>query len=291
MTVWKIWASIFIGIAAISSASILIRITDAPPLTIAMYRMAISSLFLTVPGVLCLWKFRAELKYIYLTIFSGISLAAHFGFWITSLSYTTVASSVSLVNTSPIFVALISTKLLKEKPTSLFWLGVILAFSGSVALTKADFSISGTNALGDVLAICGALALSGYLLIGRYVLRQIPFTAYVFVAYGVGAICMLLLCITFNIKLTGFTMDTTIKFFLIAIIPQFIGHSIFNWSLKFLPASTVSLLILGEPIGASFLAYFLLGETIPPKQALSLVLIGSGILLGSLSISKPREVN
>ncbi len=293
LATWRIWFFVFAGILAISSASVLIRFTEAPPLSIATYRMVISSLLLLVPGIVSLKKSHEIIsrKMIFFMVLSGICLAAHFGFWITSLSYTTVASSVSLVNTAPIFVALAGRKLLKENPGRLFWVALVLTTIGSVALTGVDFSSSAKQAVGDVLAILGAVALSGYLIIGRYALRKLSFVAYIFVVYGAGALWLLLVSFCSGVQLTGFPPSTILMFFLIAFVPQFIGHSIFNWSLKFLPASVVSLLILGEPIGASLLAYFLFKEIIHLKQAVSLVIIGTGILLGSLSMTMSQSID
>ncbi len=226
-----------------------------------------------------------------LMMFSGVFLAAHFGLWITSLSYTTVASSVSLVNTAPIFVALAGKRFLGESPGRLFWIALILTTIGSIALTGVDFISSTRQAIGDILAISGAIALAGYLIIGRYVMKKLPFVAYIFLVYGSGALWLLIVSFCSGVQLVGFPLHTVLMFFLIAFVPQFIGHSIFNWSLKFLPASVVSLLILGEPIGASLLAYFLFKETIHLKQALSLIVIGTGILLGSLSMTMGQPID
>lgn len=289
----KIWFAAVVGILAISCASLLIRWTQAPALTIAAYRVSIAS------GIFSLFAFKEFRKadtanitkiHMFCIVAAGFALAAHFGFWITSLFWTSVASSVTIVNTAPVFVAALSKRILREAVPPFFWFGVGLTIIGTVVLTGFDFQLSGKLAIGDLLALFGALALAAYLIITRWILSAFPFFLYIFFAYGIAGLVLICLCVYLEIPTRGFSFDTYGLLFLIAIVPQCIGHSIFNWVLKFLPAFVVALLILGEPVGATILAALFLNEVPNVRQLIALVMIGSGIVIGS-SVNSPLRID
>lgn len=286
-----LWSVVIVGVLAISSASILIRLADAPPLSIAAYRVGLAAVMLTPYYVLAgrpqkdQWH-RQTLKRIFL---SGCFLAFHFVFWIHSLKLTSVASSVTLVSTTPLFVAAFAYLRLGEKPSARTMSGIVLTLVGSVFIAGIDFSLSGRALLGDILALLGALAAAGYLLTGRMVRQSLRLIAYIFGTYGSAALVLLLCCQLTSAPLHGFTAQTYLFLLLLAAVPQLIGHTTFNWALKFLSATLVAVLILGEPIGAISLAFLFLGEQVGGLQSIGLLILGAGIVIcsGSINPVKP----
>jgi drug/metabolite transporter (DMT)-like permease len=268
-----------IGIIAVSTASIFIKLCDAPALIIATYRMVFASLMLmpyafykkTGRG----WE-RSDLGWL---ILSGVFLSLHFTFWITSLKYTSVASSVVLVSTHPIFVGLGASFLLKERLGINLVLGIALSVLGSGLISYGDMTLSKEALMGDGLALLGALAASGYFLVGRKMRKSQDLLSYIFPVYSTAALVLILLSFLFQEKFLGYSAPTYLYLFLLALIPQLIGHTTFNWALKYLPASMVTITILGEPVGSTILAYFILGEGLTPWKIIGGILIFAGILI------------
>jgi drug/metabolite transporter (DMT)-like permease len=222
----------------------------------------------------------------------------HFVSWITSLEYTSVTSSVVLVTTAPLWVALLSPFLLKEKLTRNQGIGLILAMlggvvvglsktcqisNGSISCDSFESVFEGKALFGNILALAGAIFVSGYFIIGRQLRKTLSLISYTFLVYGSAAVLLLIANLAMGIHLTGFPTDVYYWGFLLAIIPQVIGHSSLNWSLKYLPASYVSIAVLGEPIGSSILAFFILKETPTILEIAGGFLILTGILFASRS--------
>jgi drug/metabolite transporter (DMT)-like permease len=227
---------------------------------------------------------------------SGLLLAIHFGTWISSLEYTSVASSVVLVSTGPIWVALLSSAFLKEHVAPAAVFGLFLSVLGAVIIGAADLCswaavlqcsttadiLRGQAVWGDALALAGALAVSGYLMLGRQLRATMPLVPYVFIVYGFAAVGLLVAVAATGGTLVGYRPLTYLWLLLLALVPQLIGHSTYNWALRFLPATFVSVLGLGEPIGSAILAYFILSE-----QPGSFVLLGGAfVLLGIYLVSR-----
>ena len=294
------------GILAVSTASIFIRYAqaDAPSIVIAFYRLGIATLVLTP---IALIKKRQELKTLtrrelLLALLSGIFLALHFATWITSLEYTTVASSVVLVSTTPLWVALLSPITIKEPVRRLVLVGMALAMIGGITVGLSDSCtwssdglacptvnefVQGEAFLGDLLALFGAFMAAGYMLIGRNVRSKMSLISYAFVVYGMAAVVLLALTLVMAQPLVGYSPQVYGLFFLLALIPQLLGHSSFNWALGYLSAAFVSVTLLGEPIGSTILAYFLLQEAPSLIKVFGAILILAGIYLASLSETKP----
>ena len=268
-----------IGIIAVSTASIFIKLCDAPALIIATYRMVFASLMLmpyafykkTGRG----WE-RSDLGWL---ILSGVFLSLHFTFWIASLKYTSVASSVVLVTTHPIFVGLGASFLLKERLGMNLVLGIALSVLGSGLISYGDMTLSEEALMGDGLALLGAIAASGYFLVGRKMRKSQDLLSYIFPVYSTAALVLILLSFLFQEKFLGYSATTYLYFFLLALIPQLIGHTTFNWALKYLPATMVTITILGEPVGSTTLAYFILSEGLTPWKVIGGILIFAGILI------------
>ncbi len=277
---------ILVGIAAVSSASILIRFAqrEAPSLAIAAARLTLASLIL-MP--LALTRYRVEYRKLtradgWLAVFSGIFLALHFATWISSLEYTTVASSVVLVSASPLFVAIASWLFLQEKAGRRVILGLGVALAGGVIVGLTDRGGVMRNALlGDVLALGGALAVTGYWIIGRRLRARLSLVPYIAIVYGTAAVTLVLMTGVAQQTFVGYSPPVYLCFLLLALGPQLLGHSSFNWALAHLPATFVSVATLGEPIGSTILAYLILRETPTPLKIVGAALILVGIIIVS----------
>jgi drug/metabolite transporter (DMT)-like permease len=210
----------------------------------------------------------------------GLVLAAHFASWITSLSLTSVASSVIFVHIDPIFVALISHFFLGEQINNKTRWGIVISFIGVTIIALGDAKAGSSNIMGDILAIIGGVMLGLYILGGRFYRKSLDLTTYVTPVYLSAAISLIVMSLLTGTKLIGFSTNTYGFFFLIALIPMIFGHTLYNWALRYLPAPLVSLSLLGEPVGASILAFILLGE-IPNF----FTIIGGFITLSGIIIS------
>lgn len=294
------YLALFGAILAVSTSSIFIRFAqrDASSLVIAAYRLTIATLLI---APLALTRQRSEIKAIarkdwILLGISGVMLAFHFASWITSLEYTSVTSSVVLVTTAPLWVALLSPLVLGEKPTIFVAIGLVVALAGGVVVGMSEscqwnggqmtcsslaLFAQGRAFAGNVLALVGAWLSAGYLLIGRKLRPRLSLPVYTFLVYGVGAVVLLLMVGVNRLPLGGYSAKTYLLLLALAVVPQLLGHSTFNWALRYLSAAYVSVALLGEPVGSSLLAYLLLAETPGVLEIAGGVLILSGIYLAS----------
>ncbi len=273
------------GVAAISSAAVMIKQTDAPALTIAFYRMFISAaviwpFYLARPERLSHPVHRST------AIVGGIFLAAHFALWITSLKYTSVANSLILVTMNPIFVGIGSVWILREKTSVLLILGTSLSIAGCSALLLGDVTSTQTNLEGNLLALAGAVGMSGYMLVGRKVRRDVALIPYVAWVYGVAALVLGAICVMTGTSLLPGNADVFLRLLLIALIPQVLGHTTINWVLRYVPPSYVAVVILLEPVLGSLMAYWILSESVTMWTAVGGTLVLSGIVT---ALAKPAE--
>ena len=267
-----------IGIIAISTASIFIKLCDAPALIIATYRLMLASLMLS-PFAYYRKTWRGwERNALGWLLLSGLLLSLHFAFWIASLKYTSVASSVVLVTTHPIFVGIGGLLFLKERLGLNLILGIVLSVLGSGLIGYGDMTLSKEALMGDGLALLGAMAASGYLLIGRKMRKEQDLLSYIFPVYSTAGLILILFSLIFQEPFFGYSSSTYFYLFLLAIVPQLIGHTTFNWALQYLPASMVAITILGEPVGSTILAYFILGEGLTTWEIFGGILIFVGIM-------------
>ena len=272
-----------IGLTAISFASILIKVCEAPPLIIAAYRLTLATIVLllfTLPGTLREIR-RLSRREILPSILAGLFLCFHFAFWITSLKYTSVASSVIFVTTNPIFVALASAFFLRETLSTTLLFSILVAVVGGMIIGWGDWDKGFQSLYGDFLALLGAIMATGYLLVGRRVRQKMGLTAYITLVYGVAAILLILLALVSGEVFFDYPPRTYLLFFLLALIPQLIGHTTLNWALKFFSATLVAVFILGEPIGATILAYLILREPVSKTLFLGGTLVLLGIYLSA----------
>ncbi|HDI53098.1 MAG TPA: DMT family transporter [Candidatus Bathyarchaeota archaeon] len=273
------------SIVAVSTASILIRLSTSPPMIIAAYRLLFATLMLT-PLYIVEGGHRSLMalgpRRLLTLIAVGLILAVHFASWITSLSYTTVASSVIFVHMDPIIVALLSHLLLGERLSVKRFIGVLIAFLGAIIIGWGDLGIG--NLYGDLLSLLGAFALALYLVAGRSLRRSLSLLEYVTPLYATSAALLILGCLIMNIRLYPYPVREYLLFLLIAFIPMILGHTLFNWALRYVEAPVVSVSLLGEPIGASLLALIILGE-LPPATTI----LGGAITLLGIYITSSGE--
>ncbi|MBI3242725.1 MAG: DMT family transporter [Chloroflexi bacterium] len=297
------YLGIVIGVLAVSAASIIIRYAlaaGAPPLVIATYRLAFASLAL---AALVAARHRAELarltrRDLLLAGGTGVFLAAHFAAWITSLQFTTVASSAVLVSISPLLVGVLSFVAWREKMSRALIIGLIVSLIGGVIVGLADVCavsrggvacppladfVQGRAFAGDLLALAGAVAIAFYWLIGRRLREalRVSLIPYIFLSYSTAAITLLTTVIVSRQPLVGYPPAAYFWMAVLALVPQLIGHSAFNWALRYLSATYVSVTVLGEPVGSTILAVMLLNEAPGPLKLGGGGLILVGILLAS----------
>ena len=277
----KPYVTLFVGVLSVSFAAIFIRLADAPPLVIAAYRLTIASLILIPIASI---KSRQSLKKlsrhdIFLILLSSVFVALHFGLWITSLSYTSIASSVVLVTAHPAFVAVISYFLWSERLDKLTIGGIIVAFLGVIFINYSGFTFGSQAILGDLLALIAGFAMGAYLIIGRQLRARIDLLSYLTILYTVSAIILLVATVIFDYSFFGYSTTTYIMLVLLAIVPQLIGHSSLNLAVRLIPATFVSVAILGEPVGATLLGYLILDETPSVNEIVGGLFILGGIFL------------
>ncbi len=291
--------SLLLAILAVSTASIFIRFAqrEAPSLVIAALRLTIASLVLAPYAAV---RSGQELRKIthqdlLLGLLSGSFLVIHFATWITSLEYTSVASSVVLVSTGPLWVALLAPLFLKERLRSQAVLGLVFALIGGTVIGLSDSCtladtltcpplskfLVGRAFTGNLLALIGAWAVAFYLIIGRKLRARLSLTSYIFIVYGMAAVGLIGIMLIAKESPFGYQPVTYLWILLLALIPQLIGHSTYNWALRYLPAAMVSVTTLGEPVGSAILAYFILKESPTVLTIAGGVLILFGIYLTS----------
>jgi drug/metabolite transporter (DMT)-like permease len=280
-TMTKYYLVLVLGVVSVAFAAIFIRLAEAPSLIIATYRLGIASLIL---APVALTRARKELfslshRDILLAVCSGAFLALHFALWIASLRYTTVTTSVLLVTISPIFVAVASYLLFRERITRRILTGIAVSIVGAAIIGFNSWQMGEVSAKGSILAFFGAMAIAGYLLIGRKLRQKMGLLSYIFITYASAAIILLAWSLIVGESLTGYSGETYLMFILLALLPQLLGHSAFNWSLRFIPATMVTIAVLGEPVGATILALAILKEVPSVFEAAGGILLLGGIVI------------
>jgi drug/metabolite transporter (DMT)-like permease len=282
---------LFAGVLIASTASIMI--TGAidlgiSPLAVAAGRLSIAALILTPitwarSGTELRQLSRRDLG---LALIAGLFLTIHFATWISSLAYTSIASSTALVATNPIFVALASWLILRERLRVGIWMGVVVTLAGSLLIALSDSSAGHGSAplWGDLLALLGAMTVSGYFLIGRQLRSRLSLLPYIWLVYTTAAVGLLVVMGLSGQSLIGLPALGYLLIFGLAIGPQLLGHSAFNWAIKYLSPTLVTIAILGEPISSALLALLIFQQPLQPLQ-----LIGGGVLLAGIAIASLAE--
>ncbi len=277
-----------VGICAVSTGAIFARLADAPAILIAAYRVGLAAL-LILP--LSLWLVRSELRALLprdlkLGILSGFFLAMHFATWISSLNYTSITNSVVLVNTNPLWVALFTPLITHERLGKKAFFSIFISVLGGIIIGAGDFALGGKALFGDLLALIGSICAAIYLLLGRTLRRKLSLLAYIQVCYGAAAVILWLIVLIIGFPITGFSPMTWGAFWGMALIPQLIGHTSYNWSLRWFSTSLVAISLLGEPIGATILGYLVFGEGLTVTKVIGGALILTAIYIASSSEEK-----
>lgn len=274
-----------LGVVTVSVAAILIRLAqvEAHSLVIAAWRLILATLIL---APIALSTRRSELRALTRRewgslLLSGLLLALHFATWITSLAYTSVAASVVLVTTHPLFVGLASHLLLHERLSRGTVVALLAAMAGSVLIGLGDLGEHPHRLWGDVLALVGAMTVAGYFLIGRRLRARLSLLAYVFPVYGTAALVLTAIMLVSDLPSIPQRPQTWLWLLLMALGPQILGHSSLNWSLRYLSATYVTIATLGEPICSTLLAWWLLGEEPSLWAAAGGTLVLAGIAVAS----------
>jgi drug/metabolite transporter (DMT)-like permease len=281
---------IAVAVAAVSTSAPLIREAEAPALAIAFWRNAFA---VVVLGPLCAVRRRDEIARLGRApaggaLLAGLLLSAHFATWVPSLSFTTVASSVALVATQPVWAALLARARGHQVPTQA-WLGIGIAVGGAVLLTGVDVAVSGRALIGDLLALAGGALAAAYVTVGGEVRQTVSTTLYTAICYATAAVVLGLACVGGGQALGGFDGRTWLCLLALTAGPQFLGHSVVNRVLRTTSATVVSVAILFEIVGSTALAWIAFGETPPVGAYPAAVLIAAGIVLVVLS-GRPPEV-
>jgi drug/metabolite transporter (DMT)-like permease len=295
-----IWFALLTGVAVVSTAALLIRWAlqaGAAPMEIAAARLCLAAL---VMWPIAIWTIgfaavkalidQVDRSLVKWTMIAGVSLAAHFSLWISSLDYTSVASSVALVTTNPIWVALAAWLWLGEKPRPKVWMAIALSIIASLLISWKDLQsgaeggdLAKSSALwGNLLALLGAMAMSGYMLAAKAVQQHRPnwpLLPYVATVYSVAALVLSLVVGYVTGPWWQLSLAAWPALLLLALGPQVIGHTLINHALRNLSPTVVAIAILGEPVGAALLAWFMLGESLAPSQLAGFALVVVAILL------------
>lgn len=282
----------FLAIMATSTGSIFAKAADAPALATAAFRLGLASVILVPWAMIYHRKEITNLTpkdWIY-TVISGGALAIHFASWISSLQYISIASCVVLVNTSPLWVALAAPFITGDRIDKKTAMAISLAVIGAVIIGWGDFSTGPDAWKGDGLALLGAISLTVYLLLGRKVRSKVSLMPYVAVCYGSAAAFLWIALMLSSLPVTGYSWHTWGAFWGMALIPQILGHSAYNWALRWVNPAVVAVMLLGEPIGSSVMAWAFFHEVPGPAIVLGGCFILSGIYMTQRAKVSPAPV-
>jgi drug/metabolite transporter (DMT)-like permease len=276
-------AALVVAVLATSSSAPLIAFAAAPGLALAFWRNAIG---VGVIGSVAALRRRDELRSLVPSgsrevegrycVLAGLALSVHFATWVPSAQLTSVATSTALVATQPVWQGLIALGL-GRRPRATTWIGIGIAVAGAVLATGADIGVSSRAVVGDVLAAAGGVAGAGYTALGERARATVSTTSYTTVCYGVCALALLVVCLAGGVRTTGFDAATWLAVLALAAGPQLLGHSMFNYALRRIPATVVSVVLLLEVPGAAILAWAWLGQAPRPAALPGLVLLVGGV--------------
>jgi len=267
-----------IGVVVVSFAAPLIRLADAPPLAIAMYRnLFATAILLPLALVLKRGELRSLRRSDVMALGgAGVLLAVHFASWVPSVTLTTVAASTVLVSTQPLWSAVFARLFLGDRIRRAVAIGIGVALAGAVVISGFDFTLSTRAFAGDLLALTGAAAVAGHRIVALGPRRRMSLLPLVAVMYGVCAVVLLVVVLVSGTRATGFEAETWLWMALLALGPQVIGHTLFNLLLRDVDPTVIAVAIMGEAVGATLLALALFGE-IPSAGAIAggaLLLVG-----------------
>lgn len=279
----KTYGALTLGVVSISFAAVLIRLAGGPAASVAALRLLFATLILLPFVIFSPGTRRALLSLrrgeIALLILSGFFLAIHFLSWIASLSFTGITSSIVFVTTSPIFVELYAVTVKRERTSARVWIGIGLALAGSIILGGGNLAAGGESWKGDLLAVVGAIAVAGYFIVGSRLRPKLTLLAYIFPVYGTAAVLLLVTAPILGSGITGLPGKVYFYCFVMALVCQVTGHSLFNWALRRMKTTLVAMTTLGEPVGTTLLAWLILGEVPVLTEFLGGAVILAGVFV------------
>ncbi|MEK4028376.1 MULTISPECIES: DMT family transporter [Bacillaceae] len=283
------YAVLIIGVFFVSTSAIFVKLSSADAGVIAFYRLLFTVL-LMLP--LFLFKYVGELKAVskkdwFFSLVAGIFLAFHFILWFESLNYTSVASSTVLVTLQPLFAFAGTYFIFKERFTLGALIGGGVAIGGSFIIGWGDFQVSGKALYGDILALIACGLITGYLLFGQIIRKRMSLITYTFIVYFNCTIVLFFYVLMKKESFYPYPAREWVYFFLLAVLSNLLGHTLFNWSIKYISTSVVSMAILLEPIGASILAWWLLKEKLITPQIVGGAIVLVGLLL---FVADPKKI-
>lgn len=270
---------IIIGVISISFAGPVTSIISMPAVSIALIRLTFSFLILSPFFIRSIIRHRMPNVKLYKSTFiASIFLALHFVFWVSSLKYTSVTSSVVLVTTNPLFVGLFSLILLKEKPNKRLIVSIVVVIIGGIIISSGE-EITPMKIKGNLLALLGAIMASLYILTGRVIRQEFTLVEYTTPLYFFTSAILLFAAIVLDTKILIYPINNYLLILFLAIVPQLLGHNAFNWALKFLSPTVIALLILFEPIGATIISFFMFGYVPSILETIGSLVILVGIII------------
>ncbi len=279
---------IAIGVITVALSAIFVKLANAEAEIIAFYRMFFSVLIM---APIFFWKYTAELKQLTrrdwaFSSIAGIFLAFHFILWFDSLNYTSVASSTVLVTLQPLFAFAGTYFFFKERLSMKTIISGLIAIGGSILISWGDFKISGTALYGDMLALIACALVTAYLLFGQDVRKRLSLVTYTFVVYGISTVTLFFYVLIKGGSFGPYPANEWLWFLLLAIVPNLLGHTLFNWSLKYVSTNVISIAILFEPIGAAVLAFYVFNEHLIATQVVGGSIVIAGIMLFVIDFKK-----
>ena len=283
--------AVLLGVAGVSLSAVFVRWSTAPSLILVLYRVGMAAALLAPYTLL---RHREELRAldrreVLLCLASGAFLGLHFAAYFESLRWTSIASSVVLVDTEVLFVALGTVLVLRQRLSGRAWLAVALAFGGSVVIAMADTAVGPDAVRGDIIALSGALCMAVYTMIGAVCRKNISTTVYTFLVYCSAALTVLVIALFGGLPLTGYGAENVLTALGMAVFCTLLGHSVFSWGLKYLPPAFISTAKLLEPVVASVWGLALFGERPGLLTILGGAVIIAGVALYSRTTGRETE--
>ncbi|MGB3368768.1 MAG: DMT family transporter [Acidaminobacteraceae bacterium] len=279
------YIALFIGVFALSTSAIFVRLADAPSAIVAFYRLFFTAIML-MPFLIFNKSAKSELKSLskkdwLIGALSGVFLSMHYVLWFESLKYTSVASSIVIVTLQPLFSIVGGFFIFKERIAKKAIFGSFIAIVGSMIIGWGDFQISNEALFGDLLAFIAAGIITAYFFTGQHLRKNLSVISYSLIGYVSSSIFLAIYAYVQGASFTNYPLKTWQLFIGLAFVATILGQFTFNWLLKWLSTTVISMSIMGETIGAVLLSYFILNESITIKQAFGImfILVGIGIFL------------
>lgn len=287
------YIAIIIGVISISSTVIFVKLASSIPVSVTLFYQLLFASLLMAPVIII--KYRQELKLLdkkdwILALISSVFFILHFLLWFESIRHTSIVSSVVLVSLQPVFIFITAFLFFREKFSYGAVISMIITFLGSFIILTGDANISRAAFFGDLLAIISVIMVTCYFIFSQQARKRVAFLTYTFIIYSFGSFLLMLYILLMQYSFFDYESKYWFTFLGLAIFPTFLGHLLFNWTVKWLHVSTTSMAIVFEPVSAVFLAYLIFNDHVLPFQLLGSTIILFGLFLFIVSTSRKRHV-